>query len=87
MLKRAIVDILILASISIFHWWFAIVCAIVAAIYFERYYELIFFGLIIDLLYSAPIPGYRGVEFFVAYACIAGFFVIEYIKHRTRFSH
>lgn len=62
--KRVIFDVVILMFV-IFGWWhIALVLSIVGLFYFERYFEIIAFGIIYDALFrmipTTGLSGYLG---------------------------
>ena len=62
-LLRIISYVIFIVSITTLPWWFTALCMIVAVFYFPSYYEVLFFGLIYDLLFSIPVPYFFSVQF------------------------
>lgn len=53
---RVIADIALLVAVVTLPWWAASILAIVAAFYFNKFYEILLLGICMDVLY-----GYEGV--------------------------
>ncbi len=64
MKKRLIFDLVLLGAIFYTPWWVVIPLALVGAFLFPSYYEVIAFGLLVDILYGAasfPLGGIFGL--------------------------
>lgn len=64
MRNRIVFDLVLLASVFCMPWWFIVIMGLVGAFLWGPYYELVGFGLIVDLLYGAsslPLSGVVGV--------------------------
>lgn len=53
-LKRFILGILVFVFILILPWWIYGILIVFFTFYFNKYYEVFLFGIIIDLLYGVP---------------------------------
>lgn len=51
---RAIYDIAILISILSINWWFTLILCFGGIILFRSYYECVFAGIALDMLYGMP---------------------------------
>ena len=60
MTKRVSYDIVAFLSVFYTPWWCVVVIACVGALLFPRYYEILFMGFIIDLLYGVDTSFLRG---------------------------
>ena len=59
--------------------------AVVAVFIFNRFYEIIVWGLVADLLYGVPVAAFYNFGFFLALGAIVIFLGIEYLKTKLRF--
>lgn len=81
---RVILDILIIIGIAIFPWWFSLALVIFGIFVFQSFYEAVFFGAIIDSIYSLAKDIFFGSNFiFILFFLILVIF-IEWIKKRLR---
>ncbi|MCK5591261.1 MAG: hypothetical protein KAI72_04830 [Candidatus Pacebacteria bacterium] len=53
-LMRAIYDIAVLVSILSVNWWITLILCFGGVILFRSYYECIFAGIALDMLYGIP---------------------------------
>ena len=51
---RMIYDIVVLISILFISWWYTLFLCFIGVILFKHYYECIFVGVLLDLLYGMP---------------------------------
>ena len=58
---RTTLNILLAASILFLPWWISIVLAFSLLLLYSAY-EVLFWGLIMDMFYSAPIGVFFGIE-------------------------
>ncbi|MES3005599.1 MAG: hypothetical protein V4664_01485 [Patescibacteria group bacterium] len=80
--KRALVDIAILASIFFFPWWVGCIIAITAC-WFCDFYEIIFFGFLMDIFYDSGLFFHVG-EHFISYAFTLMAFLILFILRKLK---
>jgi len=52
--SRTIAGVLIFLGIFILPWWLSVLLILISFFMFELFYEGLFFGLVIDLLYFIP---------------------------------
>jgi hypothetical protein len=52
---RVIAAIALCVCILFLPWWFVVIALIAAALYFETYFEIILFGVVIDSLYGVGV--------------------------------
>lgn len=65
-MNRLIFNLSIVISIMLLPWWVVLLCAVVSIIFINKYYELVIFGIIYDLIYGVSFTGinmYYGVIF------------------------
>lgn len=53
--KRIIFDFVLIIFAITLPWWVSLVLALAAIFYFEKFYETIFIGLIIDSIYGSSV--------------------------------
>lgn len=75
-----ILRIFILISPFIFPWWVPLILACAALFYFQSYYEIIFIGLIFDIVYHSASTVF-GLYGFTLISC-ALFVLVKQIKQR-----
>ncbi len=56
MMRRALADLLLLASVLYFPWWVMPLLGGSFSFFFPDYYELIVAALLTDILYGGPLP-------------------------------
>lgn len=85
MLNRIIIDILIFFAVLFLPPIFSVVVALFFLYYFKSFYEIIFIGLIIDILYGRPIANFY--DFSYPATSIFGVLLISsiFIKKRLKF--
>ncbi len=52
MLKRFLLELVLLLAIVFLPWWVSVAYAVFLLFYFKIFYEIVVFGLLIDLLYG-----------------------------------
>ena len=71
MKKRIIFDILLLGAVFYAPWWVVVIFAFVGAFMWPPYYEVIAFGVLLDLLYGSHVLALGGMlGLFVAVAIL-----------------
>lgn len=73
----------ILSSLIFFPWWLTLGFSLVALLYFHRYYEIIFFALIADLVYAVPLDRFYDFTLVCSAAAIILFISAEFFKKQT----
>ena len=81
---RFFLNSLVLVSILFFPWWVSIVVGVFGIVVQKKFYEIIFWALFYDLLYSVGSVSIFGFSFFFTVGAIAVLFIVENIKERTR---
>lgn len=82
MVKRIIFDLLLLGAIFYTPWWVAALLAFVCVFLIPRYYEILVFGLLVDLLYGTSVSTLYGMVGTVG--AVALFFTGEFAKKIVR---
>lgn len=83
-MKRILFNLVLLGAVFYAPWWLVLLGALFGTFYFSRYYEVILFGLVFDLLYGVPggvLVGY-GAEGLLVGSIF--FMFMERIKHELR---
>lgn len=83
--SRPISCLVMVVSIFFFPWWYSLALLVAAIFYFTRYYEALFFGLLMDLVYAAEVTEFRGIVLVSFSAAAILFFLIEFLKRRLVF--
>ena len=83
-LKRIGADALLFTSVLFFPWWVTLCVGSLSFFLFSGYYELIAAGLLIDLLYGAPLARFGGFTQVSALGASCLFFALLVIKRRMR---
>ena len=83
-MKRILFNLVLMGAIFYAPWWLAFMAALANTFYFSRYYEVIVFGVLFDLLYGISGGMFVG---YGAEGIIAGFIIfvlIERVKRELR---
>ncbi len=85
MTKRIIIDILLF--LSVFFWGpvLPMIGALFFVYYFESFYEIMFVGLIIDILYGSPLMHLGGFSSIMMFIAVILFISSIFIKKRLKF--
>ncbi|MDO8594852.1 MAG: hypothetical protein Q7R93_05085 [bacterium] len=83
---RIIADVLLIVAVFLLPWWLTLSCAAVLFFVFDRYYELFFTALLLDLLYAAPLERFAGFEFALALISVPLLVALSFVKKRMRLS-
>lgn len=82
MIKRIIFDLVLLSAIFYTPWWVAAALAFVCVFLIPRYYEILVFGLLVDLLYGTSMSTFYGMAGTIG--AIILFLVGEFAKKVVR---
>lgn len=81
MIQRIIFGIIGLVIVFMAPWWVVFVIGIIGAILFPWYIEIIFFGIIIDVLYgNVGVPWYQQLVHTIRFFPVVP--IIEFMKRR-----
>lgn len=82
MKKRIIFDLILFCAIFYLPWWVVAILAFIGAFVWPMYYEIIAFGLLVDVLYgtnSATFGGLAGV-----FTAVVVLFAASYARKAVR---
>ncbi|MDP3726201.1 MAG: hypothetical protein Q8R36_03310 [bacterium] len=82
---RIILNIALLFSILFFPWFVTVVAALLCVFIQKKFYEVVGWGLLYDVLYGTTSVGNFGFNFFFMLGSLMFLFGAEYIKRKTRF--
>lgn len=85
MTKRIIVDILLFFFIFFCGPIFPIIGGLFFLYYFESFHEIIFIGLIIDILYGSPLLSLGGFAYTMTLVAVVLFVSSFFIKKKLKF--
>lgn len=80
MLQRLIFDVVVFVSLTVMPFWFTIALALFGALYFARWFEIVGFGLLADMLYAQGIAPWFGIIFPTALASFVLFVLVEFLR-------
>lgn len=83
-ITRIALNVVLVSSILFLPWWFSIAAAATLLFAFSAY-EVLFWGLFADALYSAPIGAFVGIELVFTTLFILLFICIGYSKRWLMF--
>ena len=82
---RLLANVLLCLAVFMVPWWVVALIALVALIAFERFYEALIAGVIMDALFSMPTTASFPAWSFVFFAGSAiAFLLVELAKRRMR---
>lgn len=82
MKKRIIFDIVVLALVFYAPWWLTLATLFVGAYVWASYYEIILFGILLDVLYGSNSVPFRGTIGTVSALVI--YFSANYVRKIVR---
>lgn len=82
MRKRFIFDLVLLGAIFYTPWWLIVILALIGAFLWPPYYEVLMFGILVDLLYGASTLSFGGLLGILVSIII--FFAASYAKKAVR---
>lgn len=85
MITRVSIDILMVISIFFLTPWITLFGVMGAIFYFKNFYEAIAAGVLIDMLYGAPLEQFFHIQWATTLLFLFAYFTINYIKRHTRF--
>lgn len=84
MIFRVSTDILILLSILYLPWWFTAFLALLGIFLFKNFYEVVFAGFLLDLLYGTAVKEFYGIWFIFTAFFLILFILMERLKKNIR---
>lgn len=83
-MKRAFADIALVVFVLTVPWWVTFLAAAALFFVFPNFYELIAAGMLLDLLYGAPVPRLFGVQFALSLFAFLLCILLGAVKRRMR---
>lgn len=83
---RLLLDIILLLYALHFPWWITSILVLAMMLYYDRYYEAIVIGFIIDVIFGSAGADYEGFSFIFTISFALVVFVISYLRQKMRFS-
>jgi hypothetical protein len=82
MLNRIIFGIILILSAFVLQWWISFILSLIGLFYFDKLYEVIAVGVIIDSLYGPGIniPFFESFNFFFTIILIIALILISKFK-------
>ena len=80
-MKRVAYGACLILAAFITPWWCAVLLSIMGILYFENMYEVIFVGLIIDMLYGIHVSWF-GITIWYTIGLSAALYILTNIKSR-----
>lgn len=82
---RIILNISLFFSIFLFPWWFTTAFALVLTFRFKNFYEILFAGLLIDLVYGTSLELFFNISFIFTIGSVIFLIIIENLKKYLKF--
>ncbi|MEK7607862.1 MAG: hypothetical protein AAB484_03010 [Patescibacteria group bacterium] len=79
---RTVANIIIITSILFFPWWITTTILIISCFAIPRFYEAIFFGILIDAFYGTKL-GIYGLAYIFSVFSVIIFFLSAIIRNRV----
>lgn len=84
-MRRVLLDAILFLSLFTTPWWVSVVIALAGVFFFTDFYEIIFAGFIMDIVYGAPNASFLNVQFISTVAAIFLFAGGAFLKKRMVF--
>ena len=84
-MKRVLINSILFFSVLFFPWLVTVVAGIAAVFLVRKFYEIIGWGILYDVLYSTPDINLFGFHFFFTAGAIVLFYSAEFFKSKMRF--
>ena len=85
LMKRVVVDALLVLGVFLLPWWFVLPLACVLVFMFEDFFEFPLVAFLIDLLYGSPLPYFFNSSFILSIGALALYAVLTAVKKQMRF--
>lgn len=82
MKRRVIFDLILLGAVFYTPWWIVVFLAFTFAFLYPSYYEIIIFGILMDILYGASTLSFGGIVGLLGAMVI--FFIASFAKKAVR---
>lgn len=83
-MNRIFADAVLLGLAFLSPWWVTFLAATALFFVFPNFYELIAAGMLLDLLYGAPVPRLFGFQFALSLFALLLFILLGAVKRRMR---
>ncbi len=80
-MKRVLYGVALIVCAFVMPWWISVLFSLIGILYFPHLYEVIFVGLIIDMLYGGTIV-VHGVTIMFTIALTISLYVLTNLKRR-----
>jgi len=84
-MKRVILDLLFLIIVIACPWWVSVLFGIAVLYYFKTYYEVIIFGLLLDIYYGHFSTTFHLQDYRFTILFVVLWIFSHYIKKRLKF--
>ena len=81
---RIVADVLLFSAVLFAHWAVVVLMGLVCLIAFPRFYEAVIAGVLLDLLYGAPIPKFLNITVIFTVTTLVMYFVVTRFKTQLR---
>jgi len=85
MTSRILLNIAIISSVFYFPWWLVATLVVIGAFLFDGFYEMIFIGFLLDVLYGARAEEFYGIWFVFTIIFTTMYIIIKRLKKNIRF--
>lgn len=82
--QRILLDIVIVLSVFYLPWWISAILVAIGAFFFDKFYEIFFIGLLLDILYGVKTEKFYGVWFIFTVVFTLIYIIIKYFKKNIR---
>lgn len=84
MIFRLCLDIVLLGSVLFLNMGVTLALALIGLLVLRNFYEAIAAGVILDLLYGAPLARFGGFSYIATVGMTGAFVVLAYVRRRLR---
>jgi hypothetical protein len=85
MIRRITIDALLIIAAFIMPWWLVVIASVYFLFKFERFYEIILMGLVLDSLYSVPVKTYGDFELIFTVSAFSLYIVAIFARNKLKF--
>jgi hypothetical protein len=85
MIKHIILDLILFLVIILCPWWFGVILAVFLLFYLRFFYEIVLFGLMIDIYYGDFSSGFNFFAYRFMLSAIVLLLMSFYLKRRLKF--
>ncbi len=84
-ISRILLNIVIIFSVFYFPWWIVALLSLFGVFLFNRFYEIFFIGLFIDMLYGVKADKFYGMWFIFTVIFTIMYILAKRLKKNIRF--